>query len=315
MYKLILFLLLLFSSGFAADQFITYEFSGGRFGDQLLSYLHAKWLAHRHQMTLLYKPFQYSTELTLSDKEIQYTHSYLRSRFRVQLGQGQLDPHSPHSTLYICPYFPEDKDELIRAPYGPYSFHIDVDWKDEEFRKIALELIAPKKPLQLIEPPKDTVNIAIHVREGGGYDPDSFRTELPLKLPPLSFYFEAFPMILDHFRGLPIYCHIFTDSQKPEELVKAFKQLVPPNLDVTFGCRKQFNRHNSNVLIDFFSLFNFDVLIRSQSNFSLLPSLLHDFALVHCPTGFSLSGKTVTIEKAETLIHDELYQTLIRGKQ
>ena len=69
-----------------------------------------------------------------------------------------------------------------------------------------------------------------------------------------------------------------------------------------------------NVLVDFFSLFQFDVLIRSQSNFSLIPSLLHDFALVYSPTAYSRNGEEIVIEKWEVALHEEVYQKLLREK-
>ena len=56
-------LALLFAMTLHAEEVITYELSDGRFGDNLLSYLHAKWISHEKKIPLLYKPFTFSNEL------------------------------------------------------------------------------------------------------------------------------------------------------------------------------------------------------------------------------------------------------------
>jgi hypothetical protein len=53
--------------------YITYELSGGRLGDNIIAYLHAKWLSHVHGIALLYKPFQYSSDLSLSQTDLSIT--------------------------------------------------------------------------------------------------------------------------------------------------------------------------------------------------------------------------------------------------
>lgn len=279
-------LLLLFycSSCFAADSAITYEFSGGRFGDNLLAYLHAKWISFNHQIPVLYKPFNLSKELALHDREILYNPSQGRSRRHV--GQG-VDPIKPF--LYICPYFPED--EVEKRDY----FYFDVDWKSETFRAHCLEYIAPKQQLLLTKPLENGINIAIHVREGGGFDQDDMKRKFPNKLPPLRFYQEGLAEVLRLLPDKPIYCHIFTDARVPQLIVDRLKTNLP---QIKFGCRQGPNSFDRNILEDFFSLFHFDILIRPQSNFSIIPSLLHDYAIVHTPYG--------------TQINETLYRSLFK---
>ncbi|HEV7737800.1 MAG TPA: hypothetical protein VGO47_10580, partial [Chlamydiales bacterium] len=43
-----------------STQAITYEFSGGRFGDNLLAYFHAKWVSYKYNIPFFYKEFPYS---------------------------------------------------------------------------------------------------------------------------------------------------------------------------------------------------------------------------------------------------------------
>ncbi len=270
-----LLLLLISTSLFGVDSAVTYEFSGGRFGDNLLSYLHAKWISYTHQIPVLYKSFPLSSELSLHDIEAPYTHG--QGRTRRHIGQG-IDPN--RSYLYICPYFPEDEIEK------PEYFYFELDWENEHFRAQCLELIAPKSSLKLTKLQENAINIAIHVREGGGFDHDDMKQKFPRKLPPLEFYRTGLAAVLKLLPGKPIYCHIFTDARVPQLILESFKAVFPT---IKFGCRQGFNSHDRNVLEDFFSLFQFDILIRPQSNFSIIPSLLHDFAIVHTPYGTKIN--------------------------
>jgi hypothetical protein len=268
-------LLLISTALWAVDSAVTYEFSGGRFGDNLLTYLHAKWISYSHQIPILYKPFPLSNDLCLHDKEALYTQA--QGRTKRHIGQG-IDPKK--SYLYVCPYFPEDPLER------PEYFYFDADWKNELFRAECLKLIAPRSNLQLTKPLKNFLNIAIHVREGGDFDHDDMKQKFPKKLPPLEFYKNGLAAVLRHLPGKPIYCHIFTDARVPQLILDSFKTAFP---GIKFGCRQGFNRHDRNVLEDFFSLFLFDILIRPQSNFSIIPSLLHDYAIVHTPYGTEIN--------------------------
>jgi len=193
-------------------------------------------------------------------------------------------------------------------------YHFDVDWKNQEFRNIVRKLIVPKHRLHLVALPKTSVNIAIHVREGGGYDPENTRLDFPTKLPPMNFYVEGLSKIVALFPGKEIYCHVFTDASKPEGIVRVLQSAVPGNFSVKFGYRKSNNSHKKNVLDDFFSLFNFDVLIRPQSNFSMIPSLIQDYAIVYSPAGAIVEGNRVIIDNTNMEINEDLYQKLLLRK-
>src|SRR3989344_7064790 len=93
---------------------VTYELSQGRFGDNLLSYIHAKWIAYKYDVPLLYKPFVYSDQLLLHERELLYS-DVVKNQFDniVVLGKHLMPQHDENnSILYIVPYFPESKWEL-----------------------------------------------------------------------------------------------------------------------------------------------------------------------------------------------------------
>ena len=297
------FLLLVLLGTLRGDPFVTYEFSGGRFGDCLLAYLHAKWLSYKYDLPLLYKPFQYSDELCLHGKERPFIQFY-----PVQLlGRIQLDP-SRNRTIFSCPYFPEDpSDRWI----NPRRYRFDVDWKDQEFKRIAREMIAPKSALQMTIPPKNSVNVAIHIREGGGYDTDHTRLWDPLKLPPIHFYQEGLKKVIELFKGKAIYCFLFTDALEPSLLAAELYQSIPPELGVQIDYRIENNNHSANVLEDFFSFFNFDVLIHPQSNYSVVAAGIGDFALTYSPVNFKREEKTITITEAKLDRDDALFKQVL----
>ena len=293
---------------------VTYEFSSGRLGDNLLAYLHAKWVAYQKGIPLLYKPFYYSSQLKMDELEVPYLQWQVEGpRMRARLSQP-LPPNLAIPVYYVCPYFPEDPWELGHTngfngtPWESFA----VDWKDGEFRKRALEMVAPKYPLLLVLPPKERVSIALHYREGGGYD-DPLDLEkgglnYPLKFPPLSFYFEAVEEVLKLFPDQRLYCFLFTDAAFPEELLARFQTKFP---GVEWNCRKGGNGHNRNVLVDFFSLFHFDALIHPQSNFSLVPALLHDYAVCCSPADFEIAEGRVVVTKTNCKVDDALYRDLL----
>jgi len=295
---------------------VTFDHTAGRFGDCLLHYLRAKWFAYHYQMPLLYQAnedFPYFRELVLDDEEIHLGPLHPKTKI-VDIHYNCPEPKERLRHLYRIPYFPETYWEL--NVQGRPWFSFQVDWKDPEFQKIARKMIAPKQKLQLIEPPVRTINIALHIREGGGVDAPEVRFANPIKLPPMSYYQEAFEKVLRIFKGKPLSCYIFTDAQEPEKIVREIQESISPQESIDFHYRKEGNRHDVNVLEDFFSLFHFDVLIRPGSNFSLVPQLIHEYAVVCSPEDCTVhdtpSGKVATIDRIDVVLNEEELQKALQ---
>jgi hypothetical protein len=286
---------------------ITYEFSGGRFGDNLLSYLHAKWMSFHTGIPLLYKPFKYSSELVLDDSELSYEIEHSKYVRTYDLSDSYPEPSDKIPWLFVCPYFPEIPWELNRQHYFTFA----VEWRDPNFRKLAKSLIGPKENLQLITPPKGAISVAMHIRDGGSFDDYEHHFKHPLKTPPVSYYIESILQVLKIVGNHPVYCHIFTDALNPKELVDQIENSVPAGALVEFNYRRQDNHDSTNVLEDFFSFFNFDVLIRAESNYSIIPSLIHDYSILCSPESYHIDGSVVVIENIrveinESLLHEQL---------
>lgn len=302
--KWIFLLLMALNTAFSAQAYICYAKTGGRFGDNLLNYLHAMWLSEKHKIPLLYTPFPYSEELML-DEGIQLDFSsYYRLRKMVVRERTPFDPNLPF--LYESPYFPAFKEEQIDGKWWAF----DVDWQNPDFRSKALAMIAPKKNLSIAKPPEGAVSIAIHIREGGGFDTDHTRLYDPLKLPPLPYYIEALSRAIALFPEQKIYCHLFTDAVDAEAMARKLRETIPPT--VILAVREEKNHHTLNVLEDFFSLFEFDVLIRSRSNFSIVPTLLHDYAAVYFPAEYVRTGTNIDITRIDVEMNEPLYRRLVK---
>jgi hypothetical protein len=296
---------------------ITYRACPGRLGDNLFTYLHAKWLSYRYDMPLhcCHRFFPYATEFMFYEKELDYDHvSHPNSE--IQLTRFGPLPSKNGSIAYVVPYFPELYWEYSDKNLG--NVHLfDVDWNDRTFRKMAKEMLAPRRAFDLELPPKDRISIAIHVREGGTFDRKDAPFEHPLKVPPLSYYISSLLNVLNMLKEKSIYCHVFTDANQPSSIVEKIKKHVSKEIKIEFNYRKGVNRDYLFVLEDFFSLFYYDVLIRPGSNFSMVPSYIHDYAIITEPEAFTIHEfpeKHVTIDKTSIMIDIERYSSIINNK-
>jgi len=304
---------LLHKTTLSGQSIITFEHSGGRFGDNLISYLHAKWLSHTTKIPLQcnYRNFQYASHLNLFQKELDFHHSIHPEKVTL-LTPLNLILNPNESVCYSVPYFSEFESEL---PVGYSERLFFVDWKDPLFRKTALQMISPIVPLKLTLPPKNFVSVALHVRQGGNHDLNYVQFIFPLKLPPLHFYVDALKETALLLNNCPIYCQLFTDSVDPEKIIEVIKSQLPTNLKIVFNYRKEENHDAVNVLDDFFSLFHYDILIRPDSNYSKIPELLHDYMVVVSPKQAIISGegdnKIIWIDKLDVNVDEVLYESFL----
>lgn len=281
---------------------ITYDLGGhpewpARFGDYLLRYCHVRWVAYKHKIPVLYAPFVYSSNLALS--EIHRLNSKHRRRFsRVIYLHNPLDIAKIRrngKTLYILDTFFSYTDTWSK---------FDIDWRNQKFISLLKEEIKPKTSLGLLTLPKDRVTIAIHIRKGAGYD-RIFQDEtkelpfadlsFPLKFPPISYYATQLKKICELLEDNLLYVHIFTDDSNPARLVERLKQEVG-DPRIKFGFRMAGNHHTKNVLEDFFSMVQFDCMIRPDSFFSLIASKLGNFRIVIWPSRYHWQGKSLYID-------------------
>lgn len=313
---------------------VTNGLAKGRLGDQLISYMHAKWVAYKYNLPFYYKPFAYSDQLVLDDLEQHYNHKILTDNRQVKIMKhGQLLEQfmttGRNGIIYEIPYFPESLEEL-QPTVGPDNYHwrrrtgefayFTVNWDDPEFKKLIQTMVAPKKPLNLVKLPKGRFTIAIQVRKGDGFDlpllhnlsdkaynPKIIYIDVvfPLKFPPEEYFIEQLKYVLERFKGKRPYVYIFTDDSAPQAILERIKEAVnSPNVE--FACRETVNNHYSNVLEDLFSITQFDCFIRPDSNLSIVAAKLGDFKMVISPAHHKWEKHRLIIDKVN--IQECLYK-------
>ncbi len=248
---------------------VTYDFNGGRFGDNLHSYCKAKWLSYKYDIPVLYQPFKYSDQLMLHKHEIKWRRS-LSDHF------DQIVKLPLHDRFSINPF-----DSILYI--SQWKTKVSIDWNDQEFIMQLKKMIAPRYKIAEISIPPDCVSVAVHVRTGGDYKADNImRSGMPLRFAPDHFYVDQIERIAQMFEGERLYVYIFTDDSYPEKIVKKFSDAVC-NDRIVWGYRQTKNRYNANVLDDFFSIMKFDCLIRSGSNFSRFAQYLGNYQVTIYP--------------------------------
>lgn len=279
---------------------VTYTFSGGRFGDCLLSYCHAKWIAYLYNIPLLYKPFDYSHYLMMHTAEIRYTPEREKEYNSVieYTFDTRIDPHE--GCLYVIPFFPESIFNRLDKMF-PYLF--TVNWADSGFKTLLQKMISPMHPFTYPRSPKDAVSVAVHIRKGTGWDipmyritPEALTASHPLRFAPDSFFIAQLKKIVSIFKEKEIYVYLFTDHDNPAVLAEKYQRAVGCK-HMTFDYRTTTNNEFVNVLEDFFALTHFDCLIRSDSNFSFMAGKLANYSIQISPWhGVVNEGKTIIDE-------------------
>lgn len=287
---------------------ISYDLSGGRFGDNLLAYLHAKWISYKYKIPLLYCPFKYSDQLILSEAEL--LKSFYKANKTEWLVKNSTKINPNDGTLYMTTWFPESLQEYEPVDHG--FFYFNVNWDDEEFIKEVRKLISPRVQLNLLQIPRDKISVALHVRKNSnGFDaPASFEQgqqgktvaqyfddRFPLKCINDNFYINGIKKIHELFKGQSLYVYIFTDDNNPRKIAEKYQRaLNEPSIVIDY--RHDTNNHEINVLEDFFSMLKFDCLIRSDSHFSLVASKLGNYKVVISPAGYTTKNSHPKIVRA-----------------
>lgn len=275
---------------------ITYKFGGGRFGDQLLTYLHAKWAAYCYNLPFYYRPFKHADRLVLHSEDPILTKAIVRSFDKVvRLMQwSDLESHNLARILFSIPYFPECKIDL-RNSYRRRRFY-QVDWEHPEFKKEVRRLVSPIEPFKRVELPDDQITVAAHVRKGGGYDSLRAQQGYPLKFPTNQYYADQILLLDEMMEGKPIYVYVFTDDHDPWKIVEDLKKRVNKS-HVTIVCHTREMLAGRHFLDDLFAMTQCDCLIRAESHFSVIAGKLKDFILEICPLSYHREKGEVVIDE------------------
>lgn len=242
-------------------------YSGGRFGDNLVAVAHTLYYALTHKTDFSFTPFKYSDQLELT--------TFAQTPVR-DIQQIITIPYFPVAGTFGC----------TSNEYSPFF----VDWQNQDFKDLLREVIKPTKQLNFITPPDHKISVAVHVRTGRGYDnwtdEEIKRNQAVLYKAPLEqYYLDQINTVSKLLENQPLYVYLFTDDPHPAELAQRYATAINNPL-IEFDYRKNNNHHDANVLEDFFSLMNFNILIRSESSYSLMAHKMGDHDMVIFPGEF-----------------------------
>lgn len=298
-----------------AESGVTYALNRGRFGDHITSYINAKWVSYRYHLPLLYKKFKFSDQLQLDDQEKPFGNSVSYKK-TMSIGKNQIPDFTEAATLYIIPYFPHYPKSLKEQQR---MYPLVIDWSDHLFITMLRSLICPKKPLELPILPTNHVNIALHIRTGGGYDHMSYNEPknrlcsdrgLPLNHPREEFYVRQLTWLLQHFENKNVYVYVFTDDQNPDLLCENLRKNFNKKT-IIFDCRKFDNKHDKNVLEDFFAMQLFDCIICPNSSYSITAAKMGYNAVTIFPTAYEWHENNLIMTRVKIDIKLDELQKLV----
>ena len=304
-YALVLISLTCFGSANAIKSAVTYSFNGGRLGDNLLAYSHAKWISYVYGIPLLFRPFEYSDQMVMHMVEEHLTQDRIATFNGIidisQVATFNIEPDA--GILYIIPYFP---DSVIERTNPRFFYFFPIGWQDKNFKSELKRMICPINPLQRPFVPEGVIRIALHIRIGTGFDIPSL-ADYPkliaadfdqLKCPPFSYYVQQLKRVLNWYAGKDIYIKMFTDHNNPQELADYFEREL--NNKIVIHTREGRNGHNCGVLEDLFAMADsncFDCIIRPDSNLSIVASKLGDHQLQISPWHCSIINNEYFIDQ------------------
>jgi len=270
--KRIVFVSLFLSQLAYSKHAVTYELNGGRFGDNLISYISAAYFAYINKISLMYKEFEYSDLLVLSDleprsrtKSKKFTQKVM---YNKNLNINTYDSSNP--ILFVTTFYNRPQP----------------DASDKEFKKKMRKVIRPKIEIDYPPLPQDHIAIALHIRTGGGFKMDrQLYAKYPMRFAPFHFYRDQVKRLLLLYPKKKLYVHIFTDDKDPKDIVKYLKNEISSDR-ITYGCREIGNKHNQHVVEDFFFMLKFKCLIRPTSNFSKVAEFLGNYEIIIVPATY-----------------------------
>jgi len=263
-----IFISLLISTALFSGPTVTYEQAGGRLGDHLISYLHAKWISYQYGIPLAYTPFLFSDAFALSELEVP-----LEAKKKLVPVTNLSQLNRLEDKIYQIPYVTECPEEYLTGhPFWKERPFILVDWNDREFIEWVRPCLAPRIPVSPLSLPKDQITVALHIRRPYGQDADpNIHRIFPYKFLPDQFYIDQLNWIYEEMGRQPLYVYIFSNDPARRKIAHQFQAKLK-NKNVTFDFPKVLDESREGVISDLFSMMEFDCIIRPESNLSIVAS-------------------------------------------
>ena len=271
----------------SAKHAITYE-GGSRFGDRMLVYAQARYLSYLTSVSFLYRPFIYSNKLNIEHKAKAYerevgsfgticrinSYETLEYFFRIIR-----DPLAT-PTLFILEYLPIDISEWDTDLERKILFNIP--WHDLAFKNYLRASTQPHINIPDFHK-EGMLNVAVHVRTlSGGDAPETSFQFLPLKHPTVDYHQNQIKKVYEWNLARPMQVFIFTDSNEPKKILQLFAEKFK-DFNIEFNIQELEAADINYAVQDFFAMQKFNVLIATQSSFSMMAARLGNFDMVILP--------------------------------
>lgn len=275
---------------------VTYKITG-RLGNNILGYIHAKWISYKYNIPLVFKKFRYSHRFKFHDIETFKYYEYApKFKNKICLRKLSQMDNLPPSTLVDVPFFRDEGPDAGKKT--PMIFQID--WSDPEFRALVKKLLQPREPTRTIKVPEDKFKVLVHVRAGGGYDKRPMQLRFPYKFPPHQFYISSIEQISQYMDNIKMYVYIMTDHLQPKLLADKFKKALEhlPNVEIHYR-KNGASGPSSNVIHDFFSISKFNALIRADSTFTITGGMLGNFLIIMTPKKSHVENGEIVVDEVD----------------
>ena len=307
-----------------AQSAVTYKPVGSRFGDCIINYVKSKYFSHKYSLPFYYKPFKYSNLLTMHQLEKRFD-TPVEKKFNtiVSLNNEQQINTRNNNILFISNFYSKTDDLYTYMVENP-SFAAEIK-----------KMLAPINPPE-VDVPTHIVTIALHIRKGGGYDKPLASEQYydidyklltiknletkprktyadhiwPTKFPPEQYYVDQLKTVSSLLNDAPLYVYIFTDEHNTHALVERIKKAVKKE-NIIFDYRKDNNKHDLNVVEDFYTMGLFDCLIRSNSLYSQTAELLGNHKIIIYPKDTGWIDNKLIVYNTEIKIPNYNEKTVI----
>jgi hypothetical protein len=268
----------------------------GRLGNQIVTYVHAKWLNYKYNLPHLFVPFDFCDQFALYDIEkTLLSDHYSEYKNVIVVNKNTNIKKLPDSTLIMVPFFHDEPNSCLHKNEKRYP----INWNDPKFRTLVKSLLKPRFPVKTIPTKKNRFNLLVHVRKGGGFDSEATKLKFRYKFPPDNFYISGIRTASELLKQKPIFVYIMTDDQNPAKIIEEFKHALQDVPNLEFAYREGVSGPDENVLEDFFSVAKFDGCIRGDSTFTLMAAYLGDMKLVIAPELCHVENNEVIVDKVD----------------
>jgi hypothetical protein len=286
-----------------ATSFVQYTLSQGRFGDQLLAYAKAHYIADLYHLPLLYTPFRHAELVELHYAQLPYATYYRNNLLQeVAVHKDTIINTSDNNFLYTVTLSTKHKEITNLDSIALYAL------QDKKYAHNIKNMLMPHESLHIIDWPKGCITVALHVRKPSGHDTPLTSKQFydhneyaltpptriekkgtmpsdkryPHKFPPDQYYIDQIELLATLFPEQKLYVYLFTDYNDPQELVKRYKPHIH-NDHVTLVCHTKEQQQYMRFIDDYYNMAQTDCLVRASSNFSRAAQLLGNHKIVIYP--------------------------------